>query len=100
MTREGFLDSAKAIVLHDREDQYGPPEDSFRAIANLWTAYTGRPFTPEDVGIMMALMKVARIKTGVYKDDSFIDAIGYMACAAQIASEEADREARIREREF
>lgn len=89
MTREGFLNSAKQIVCNDREEQYGTPEDSFQAIADLWTAYYGRRITPEDVGIMMALLKVARIRTGVYKEDSYTDAIGYMACAAQIASERA-----------
>ena len=35
--------------------------------------------------LMMALFKVARVQTGSYKDDSFIDACGYIACAGEIA---------------
>ena len=38
-----------------------------------------------DVAMMMTLLKVARIKTGHYKADSYIDACGYLAFAAEIA---------------
>ena len=33
----------------------------------------------------MALLKVARIKSGRYKADNYIDLAGYAACAAEIA---------------
>lgn len=41
---------------------------------------------PKDVAMMLALLKVARIKTGV-KGDSFVDLAGYAACAGEIATE-------------
>ena len=84
-TRDEILDAAKKIVTGDREKQYGSPEDNFGVIARLWSAYAGREFTPVDVAMMMTLLKVARIKTGHYKADSYIDACGYLACAAEIA---------------
>lgn len=84
-TRAEILDAAKKIVTGDREKQYGSPEDNFGVIARLWSAYAGREFTPVDVAMMMTLLKVARIKTGYYKADSYIDACGYLACAAEIA---------------
>ena len=84
-TRTEILDAAKAIVTGEREKQYGSPEDNFGVIARLWSAYAGREFTPVDVAMMMTLLKVARIKTGHYKSDSYIDACGYLACAAEIA---------------
>lgn len=84
-TRAEILDAAKAIVTGDREKQYGSPEDNFGVIARLWSTYAGHSFTPVDVAMMMTLLKVARIKTGYYKADSYIDACGYLACAAEIA---------------
>lgn len=84
-TRAEILDAAKKIVTGDREKQYGSPEDNFDVIARLWTTYAGHSFTPVDVAVMMALLKVARIKTGHYKTDSYVDACGYLACAAEIA---------------
>lgn len=86
-TRAEILDAAKAIVTGEREKQYGSPEDNFGVIARLWSTYAGREFTPVDVAMMMTLLKVARIKTGHYKADSYIDACGYLACAAEIAEE-------------
>ena len=87
ITRADILDAAKAIVTGDREKQYGSPEDNFNVIARLWSTYAGHSFTPVDVAVMMTLLKVARIKTGHYKVDSYIDACGYLACAAEIAEE-------------
>lgn len=84
-TRAEILDAAKAIVTGEREKQYGSPEDNFDVIARLWSTYAGHSFTPVDVAMMMTLLKVARIKTGHYKADSYIDACGYLACAAEIA---------------
>lgn len=84
-TRAEILDAAKKIVTGNREKQYGSPGDNFDVIARLWSTYAGREFTPVDVAMMMTLLKVARIKTGHYKADSYIDACGYLACAAEIA---------------
>lgn len=84
-TRAEILDAAKKIVTGDREKQYGKPEDNFDVIARLWTTYAGHSFTAVDVAVMMTLLKVARIKTGHYKTDSYVDACGYLACAAEIA---------------
>lgn len=86
--REYFLDEAKTIVCNDREGQYGKPEDSFRLIAELWTAYLFNDnvgsLSATDVAIMMALLKIARISSGKFKEDSWIDAIGYLACGAEL----------------
>lgn len=57
----------------------------FALIANLWSVYLEHDVSAHDVGIMMALLKIARIKDGRFKADSYIDAAGYIACAAEIA---------------
>lgn len=96
-TRSGILEAAKKCVCQDRNNQYGDPENNFELIARLWRAYlnaTGLGFgkdeeqtmiTAEDVAVMMCLLKIARIATGEQKADSWIDAIGYMACGGEIA---------------
>lgn len=99
-TRAEILDAAKKIVTGDREKQYGKPEDNFAVIARFWEVYLSERCTdggaqvtlnPDDVAMLMALMKVARIMTGTFKGDSYIDACGYLACAAEIAAEKRRR---------
>ena len=84
MKRSEILEAARRCVCGEREQDYGTPEDSFSLIAKLWTAYTGVSFSTKDVAMMMALLKVARIKRGD-KADSFVDLAGYAACAGEIA---------------
>lgn len=90
--REAVLNDAKSRVCTDRNEQYGEPEDNFAVIAELWTQYLTRacealmkPLTGYDVGMMMTLFKIGRMETGAHKRDSFVDALGYLACAAEIA---------------
>lgn len=78
-----ILDEAKQIVTEDRNKQYGPPEDNFAKIGDLWSAYLGREISAHDVAIMMTLFKIGRIETSD-KRDSYVDACGYMACAGEI----------------
>ena len=87
-TRESILDAAKRCVCGDREQDYGSPEDNFSVIAALWTAYTGTDVTPKDVAMMMALLKVARIKGGAGSEDSYVDLCGYAALAADMWRQE------------
>lgn len=85
-TRAEILDAAKKIVTGDREKQYGKPEDNFAVIAEFWTTYIGNPISSEDVAIMMALLKIARIRSGNYKADSFIDGVGYLSLGGEISA--------------
>ena len=90
MTRAEILDKAKEYVCQSREDDYGNPENNFQLIADLWNAYLKEPkikLSPVDVAMMMALLKIARVKTGTGKTDSFIDLAGYAACAGEIGEQ-------------
>lgn len=92
MTREEILKTAGNIVAGDREQDYGSPEDSFRVIADMWTAYLyGRGIaamdgvlSPKDVAAMMALLKIARISNGHAKADNWVDLAGYAACGGEL----------------
>ena len=88
MTRAETLDAAKACVCQNREQEYGAVEDNFAMIADLWSVFLGVEINPVDVGMMMTLLKIARIKGGTFKEDSFVDACGYIACAAELAKGE------------
>lgn len=90
MTRKDILENALKCVNGDREQDYGSPEDNFKAIADLWTVYINATpgdemiFTSKDVAIMLALLKVARIASGNPKADNWIDLAGYAACGGEI----------------
>lgn len=94
MTREEILNAAKQCVCHDRNEQYGEPENNFAVIARFWQEYifgaTGKTFnlTTFDVANMMVLFKVARAATaGANANaDSFVDMAGYAACGGEIVS--------------
>lgn len=93
MTRPNFLDRAKECVCGQREQDYGTPEDNFRVIAHLWNSYLGDNVISEvDVAMMMALLKIARIRSGNYTADSFVDLAGYAACGGEIASIQIKKE--------
>lgn len=91
MIRTNILKQAEDCVSGQRDQQYGAPEDNFAVIADLWTAYKGIQFTRLDVAMMMALLKVARIRSGPDQPDSYVDLAGYAACAAEVASYELQK---------
>jgi hypothetical protein len=86
-TRSSVLDTAKQYVTKDREATHGDMEDNFEAIAMLWEQYFSYEwsFSPTDVAMMMALLKIARLKSNKHNPDNYIDACGYMACAGELA---------------
>lgn len=99
-TREKVLAEAKRCVCGERDQSYGGPEDSFRLIAKLWEPYvkekivpkeTPVDIEPEDVAIMMGLLKVARLASNPQHMDSWVDLAGYAACGGEIAGKEADQ---------
>ncbi len=90
MNRKELLEKAAEIISGEREDTYGGPEDSFKTIAQYWTAHLSSrlkgALTAEDVPIMMAGLKLARLQTNASHTDSMVDCAGYMACLAEISS--------------
>lgn len=89
-TRESILDRARDCVCGQREEDYGCPEDSFGRIAALWTAYTGVEISPANVAVMMALLKIARLRGNGTHIDSWVDLAGYAACGGEIAAKELE----------
>ena len=75
MKRAEVLRLAEKCVCGGRDGDYGTPEDNFGTIAKLWTIYRGTTFTAKDVAMMMALLKIARIRSGHYSADSYVKAM-------------------------
>ena len=87
MTRKELLQEAEKCVNGDRDLKYGKPENNFKLIAAYWGAHLGVYLTPEDVAVMLALMKIARLKSSEFEsEDSWVDLAGYAACGAEIAT--------------
>jgi hypothetical protein len=84
------LTDAHELIHGERNKAYGHPRENFKNIADLWTAYKGVEFTPMDVGLMMVLLKVARLENGVYHRDSITDIAGYAGTLERIFEEPAD----------
>lgn len=103
-TQESEL-KTKADILNEaietvkgRGLNYGKPEDNFQRIALLWNAHMVNRFgleaapvlTPQDVSMMMVLLKIARLQNSPEHHDSWVDVAGYAACGGEIASGRSD----------
>ena len=88
-TRADILRCAEKCVCGKREQDYDTPESNFQLIADLWNDYLKKERSSivvdaKDVAMLMALMKIARIRNGGGSGDSFVDLAGYAACGGEI----------------
>ena len=85
-----ILDEAQHIIYGDREKTYGAPDKNLVAIAGYWANHLNTRFgvyhdiSPEDVCIMMVLLKAARLGNDITHRDSQVDAVGYLALLERI----------------
>lgn len=92
-SRSTILAEANDAISRDRANAYGPAERNFGQIADFWNWWladicVGR-ITPRDVAIMLAGVKLARLKTSPRHADNYVDLCGYAALAGEIALERA-----------
>ncbi len=84
MNRVEVLDDAKQKVSVERASQHGDMENNFTTIADYWSVHLDVMVTPEDVAVMMALLKIARIKSNADNEDNWVDGCGYLACGGEL----------------
>ena len=89
-SRSEILDTAKHYVNVDRAATHGDAERNFGRIAAYWSAHLDAPVSAADVTVMMALLKLARIKGTPGCEDHWIDLAGYAACGGEIAMDGKD----------
>jgi len=86
-----ICETAAKLVSGDRENTHGDKVENHQNISRLWNAYlgwrlnTGCYLSAKDVALMMALVKIARTKTGAFNPDDYVDLAGYAGCAGEIA---------------
>lgn len=94
MNREQILTKALEVTTQ-RQQVHGAPENTFVAIAELWSVYLSELFKQElelkdhQAATMMQLMKVARSIKSPENPDNYVDGAGYAACAGELAGQAA-----------
>lgn len=78
------LDRVKDMLEGEKADEYGNPSTMCRNISQRWF---GCDNAEVDVAIMMAELKIERIKFDPTKEDSYMDAIAYLAMALAFMQE-------------
>jgi len=86
VTRQSVLDEASKLINEDRASDYGDPKVMHQLIGDFWSTYLGleTKLTPDQVAMMMALMKIAR-STSSPKFDTYVDLAGYAALAGEMS---------------
>lgn len=87
MTRADILNTAIQCVTVDRDATHGAPENSFSAIASVWSARLGITLTSWQVCIMLADLKTCRAWGNPAHADNWVDLAGYAACGGELATE-------------
>lgn len=80
----GLLRTAAALVDGDRAKTHGDKIGNHENISRLWGAFLGITIRPQDVALMMVLLKVARTKSGTHNLDDYVDMAAYAGVAAEI----------------
>ncbi len=73
---QNVLQEADAIVTGERQEAYGPPVESWREVARLWSEVLGHKVTASDALRCMIAMKLSREKFK-HKRDNLTDIAGY-----------------------
>ena len=82
---ESSIDTLKKI-LQSRQEKYGDSKECLSLIAEYWSTLTNKEITPKDVCVMMASMKLARLKKTQdqgYDKDTLYDLAGYALLALE-----------------
>lgn len=83
MNRDDILARAANLISGDRADTYGDFHANAECLAGLWSAYLGHRIEPRDIGPMLALLKIMRLRHGPHEDSS-VDACGYLALGGEM----------------
>ena len=92
MTKTEQLFEEVIQILHARGSQYGHPIENHKRIAQLWSAYLNYPIQPNEVAILMCLVKISRQAEDPRVDDNYKDALGYISIAKTITDAMQDED--------
>ncbi len=81
-----ILVEAQNAVYGDRQSDYGNVKTNFSNIARQWSVVLGTEVTPEQVGLCMIQVKIAR-QMNKPKRDNLVDIAGYAATIEKMQNE-------------
>ena len=90
MNKEEILTKATELVSKSRQDSHGDTFKNHEQIADFWNTYLDdklKPMasiTPDEVAMMIGLLKVSRSQMGKYNIDDYVDGAAYMAIAGEL----------------
>ena len=74
-----------AHLTQERGARYGHPRENFARIGRVWSAILGQEVTPEQVGLCMIGVKLARLVETPDDHDSLVDISGYVGTMQMLA---------------
>ena len=85
--RSEILKTANKYVSDKRAEEHGDILENSIKISALWNAYLGlnEYIRPQDVPIMLGLIKLARISENPNNIDNYVDWCGYGALAGEVS---------------
>jgi len=84
--KQTILLEAQDAVYKARQADYGTVTNNFTTIARLWEVVLGSKVTPEQVGLCMVQVKIAR-QMFKPKRDNLVDIAGYAATIEKMENE-------------
>lgn len=87
VNRTSVLMTASDMVSKSRQQDHGNFENNATMTAQYWNTHLGLIdfIKPNDVPIMLALLKIARIHENPSHIDNYVDTCGYSALAAEMS---------------
>ena len=90
MTNHTDILKQAVLTLRERGSQYGSVEGTFDRAAKLASLLINTDITAYEVAMIHVATKMARLQEARTLDDNYIDAMNYMAIAAQFAPVHAE----------
>lgn len=81
---------AEKIIQGERREEYGPVQESFVRISELWSALLNYTITPQQVALLMIALKLHR-EANRPKADNRVDIIGYTLLLDQLQDEDSTK---------
>ena len=82
--RRSVLKTAGDLIDGDRARDYGDAYEMHKRIAAGWSQVLGVDVKAHEVALCMAWLKISRLVETPSHADSYVDAVAYMALAAEI----------------
>lgn len=82
--RRSVLKTAGDLIDGDRARDYGDAFEMHKRIASGWSHILGVDVKAHEVALCMAWLKISRLVESPSHADSYVDAVAYMALAAEI----------------